>query len=109
MYFIDWGDHQTNQSKRLSTPFSNRNLAIEVFIEICRRRKKGERIMDAIVEHTEDVGSAFPEEARKIHYNEAPARHIRGTASSREVEALKDEGVEVVALPLPPHRLAKQH
>ena len=67
------------------------------------------RIMDAIVENTEDVGSSFPEEARKIHYNEAPARHIRGTASSREVEALKDEGVEVVALPLPPHRLAKQH
>ena len=27
---------------------------------------------------TEDVGDHFPEEARKIHYREAPARSIRG-------------------------------
>lgn len=67
------------------------------------------RLIDAIVENTEDVGPAFPEEARKIHYNEAPARHIRGTASHKEVEALKDEGVEVVALPLPSHMVGKPH
>ena len=65
--------------------------------------------IDKVVETTEDVGRAFPEEARKIHYNEAPERHIRGTASSKEVEALRDEGIEVVALPVPPHRLSKTH
>ena len=45
----------------------------------------------------------------KIHYNEAPARHIRGTASQRDVAELRDEGIEVVALPVPPHLTNKQH
>ena len=67
------------------------------------------RLVEHIVENTEDVGPAFPEEARKIHYQEAPERQIRGTASREEVEALKDEGIEVVALPIPAHRFGKTH
>lgn len=67
------------------------------------------RMIDRIIETTEDVGPAFPEEARKIHYQEAPERRIRGTASVREVESLKDEGIEVVALPIPSHRAGKTH
>ena len=66
-------------------------------------------VIEKVLETTEDVGRAFPEEARKIHYHEAPERHIRGTASNKEVEALRDEGIEVVALPVPPHRLSKTH
>ena len=66
-------------------------------------------VIDRVLENTEDVGRAFPEEARKIHYRETPERHIRGTASTKEVEALRDEGIEVVAVPLPPHRLSKTH
>ena len=67
------------------------------------------KLIERIVENTEDVGSAFPEEARKIHYQEAPERRIRGTASRDEVEALKEEGVEVVALPIPAHLAVKPH
>jgi hypothetical protein len=67
------------------------------------------RLVDKVIEKTEDVGRAFPEEARKIHYREAPERHIRGNASNKEVEALREEGIEVVALPIPPHRLSKTH
>jgi len=67
------------------------------------------RLISHIVEHTEDVGNAFPEEARKIHYREAPERHIRGSASAQEVDALREEGIEVVALPLPPHLANKPH
>lgn len=67
------------------------------------------KLIDRVIETTEDVGAAFPEEARKIHYREAPERHIRGTASTKEVEALKDEGIEVVALPIPAHRIGKAH
>jgi hypothetical protein len=67
------------------------------------------RLVEHIVENTEDVGAAFPEEARKIHYRETPERRIRGTASRDEVEALKEEGVEIVALPIPAHRLGKAH
>ena len=54
-----------------------------------------------IIESTEDVGARFAEEARKIHYREAEERAIRGTASADETAALADEGIEVLALPLP--------
>jgi hypothetical protein len=67
------------------------------------------KLVEHIVENTEDVGPAFPEEARKIHYRETAERRIRGTASRDEIEALKDEGIEVVALPIPAHRLGKTH
>lgn len=67
------------------------------------------KLIEHIIENTEDVGPEFPEEARKIHYREAPERRIRGTASREEVEALKDEGIEVIALPIPAHRLGKTH
>jgi hypothetical protein len=67
------------------------------------------RMVEQVLENTEDVGPAFPEEARKIHYQETPERRIRGTASREEVESLKDEGIEVVALAIPAHRLGKPH
>ncbi|MAS06537.1 MAG: hypothetical protein CL534_17890 [Ahrensia sp.] len=47
----------------------------------------------------EDVGTRFPEEARKIHYGEADARGIYGKASPEEVGKLLDEGVEIMPLP----------
>jgi hypothetical protein len=53
-----------------------------------------------IVANTEDVGDRFPEEARRIHYEEAPQRSIRGVASKDEAAALEDEGIEVMPLPL---------
>jgi hypothetical protein len=52
-----------------------------------------------IVRNTENVGPRFPEEARKIHYDEAPARAIRGQASKEESEALAEEGIDVSTLP----------
>ena len=67
------------------------------------------KVVEQIISQTEDVGTAFPEEARKIHYREAPERRIRGTASREDVVALRDEGIEVVALPVPAHRLGKTH
>ena len=67
------------------------------------------KVIEHIVKNTEDVGPAFPEEARKIHYREAPERKIRGTASREEVDALREEGIEVVALPVAAHRLGKTH
>jgi len=51
---------------------------------------------------TEDVGERFAEEARRIHYNEAPERGIRGLASSAEARELADEGISVVPLPFGP-------
>jgi hypothetical protein len=67
------------------------------------------QMVEYVLANTEDVGDAFPEEARKIHYKEVPERRIRGNASHEQVTELRDEGIEVVALPVPPHRLTKSH
>jgi hypothetical protein len=56
------------------------------------------KLRDA-VRKAENVGQRFPEEARKIHYDEAPARAIRGQASSEEAEALQEEGIDFTSLP----------
>jgi len=55
-----------------------------------------------MMQRTEDVGTRFPEEARRIHYGEVPERGIRGKATAEEREALLDEGIETFAMPLPP-------
>jgi hypothetical protein len=57
--------------------------------------------VDFVLRNTEDVGRAFPEEARRIHRHEAPQRGIRGSASPEEVEALQEEGIGVISVPLP--------
>jgi hypothetical protein len=51
---------------------------------------------------TEDVGERFADEARRIHYGEAESRGIRGVTSAQEREALRDEGIEVLSIPVPP-------
>ena len=48
----------------------------------------------------DDVGPSFPEEARKIHGGDAPARPIYGTATGEEARALVEDGIEI--MPLPP-------
>ena len=51
---------------------------------------------------SEYVGPRFSEEARKIHYEEAPARGIHGEATADEAKALKEEGIEFYPLPILP-------
>ncbi len=60
-----------------------------------------------VVRSTEDVGERFPEEARKIHYDEVPQRPIRGRASAEDAQALRDEGIEFT--PLPPFLTGESH
>ena len=67
------------------------------------------KLVEHIIQNTEDVGAEFPEEARKIHYRAAAERRIRGTASREEVDSLRDEGIEVVALPILAGRPGKTH
>ena len=59
------------------------------------------RAVREVLEKTEDVGTEFAEEARRIHHGEAPQRAIRGQSDADEVAALKDEGIDVFTLPLP--------
>jgi len=58
--------------------------------------------IDHVLVHSEDVGTKFAEEARRIHHGEAARRSIRGQASREETEELLAEGVPVLPLPIPP-------
>lgn len=51
---------------------------------------------------TENVGTNFAEEARKIHYNETKQRGIIGHATPDEARELVEEGIEVHPLPVLP-------
>ena len=55
-----------------------------------------------LMAQTEDVGEQFAEQARRIHYGEDPARGIRGHATPHERAALREEGIETMAIPVPP-------
>jgi hypothetical protein len=54
-----------------------------------------------VMANTDDVGERFAEEARRIHYGEVQERNIRGQASREETEALLEEGIGVLPLPVP--------
>jgi hypothetical protein len=58
------------------------------------------KLRTEIESKSEYVGPRFPEEARKIHYEETPPRGIYGEATREEAQALSEEGIEF--FPLPP-------
>ena len=59
------------------------------------------QLVKQVMTQTEDVGERFAEEARKIHYGETEERGIRGQASREETQALLEEGISVLPLPIP--------
>jgi hypothetical protein len=52
-----------------------------------------------VEKNAENMGDRFAEEARKIHYKEAEARGIMGSASPDEAKSLIEEGISVMPLP----------
>ena len=65
-------------------------------VELLRKIRKD---VEAKAEY---VGPKFADEARKIHYDEAPERGIYGEASLDDVKALHEEGIDCLPLPLLP-------
>lgn len=59
------------------------------------------KMLDDLLTNSEDVGKEFPAEARKIYYQEAKARSIRGQATKEEHDDLVEEGIPVARLPVP--------
>ena len=53
-----------------------------------------------LIADTEDVGSRFADEARRMHHGEVESRGIRGQASVKEAVALLEEGIGVLPLAL---------
>jgi hypothetical protein len=59
------------------------------------------KVVHHVLQNTDDVGTGFAEEARKIHYGEKPERNIRGQVTPAESQSLMEEGIPVVSLPMP--------
>jgi hypothetical protein len=57
------------------------------------------RLKAFLLANTEEVGRAFPEHARRIHYGEEAMRGIRGQVTLEEAQALEEEGIEALRLP----------
>lgn len=55
-----------------------------------------------LLEGSENVGGKFADEARKIHYGEAPARAVHGEATPEQARELIEEGVGILPLPVLP-------
>lgn len=65
----------------------------EVFNQMRALRSK-------VLAETDDVGSAFPSQARQMHEGELEHKPIRGNATPDEVKELKEDGIAV--MPVPP-------
>lgn len=76
-------------------PTQQVTMPAEMF-EVLRRIK---REVEAKADY---VGPKFAEEARKIHYQEAPERGIYGEASLSDVKDLLEEGIDCLPLPVLP-------
>ncbi len=89
---------------RLNVSTSRGDTGIQpVATEIAQARAQGQflRAVREVLKRTEDVGDRFPEEARRIHYGEAEERGIRGRATAEDADALREEGIEVMAMAMP--------
>lgn len=88
--------------KQLSAPYVNTRSSEGDEARQVTVANAGQALRQKFIEHvlnnTENVGRRFPEEARRIHYKESPERAIRGTASTREVVELQDEGIDILAV-----------
>lgn len=85
---------------RVEEPPPNPNPAREK--ELRRLRQLARRLRDHVVENADYVGPRFPEEARKIHHEEAEQRGIYGEATVEEARELTEEGIPVHPLPVLP-------
>ena len=65
-------------------------------------RKKLKELRDHLTANADNVGTKFPEEARKMHYGETEHRSIYGEASPQDAKELHEEGIEFHPLPVLP-------
>lgn len=73
--------------------------------ELAELRNAFRAMRDAVLAKAEYVGPRFAEEARRIHFEEAPDRGIYGEATAEEVKSLADDGIDVMPVP----RLPEDH
>jgi hypothetical protein len=88
-------------STALSVPNAPKEQALQAMLQDPQFQAAYLHMARRVLANTEDVGTQFAAEARKIHYGEAKERSIRGQASQDETLELLDEGIDVVPMPLP--------
>jgi hypothetical protein len=93
-----------NQSKGGTVAFGEARDDVVDYARLPNELKKElDGVLDKIRAHVEEtceyVGDEFAEEARKIHYGEAPERGIYGEASVEDSIELIEEGIDVVPVP----------
>lgn len=59
------------------------------------------KMVHHVISTTQDVGTQFVSEARKMHYGETQEQGIRGQATPDETRELLEEGIAVIPLPIP--------
>ena len=95
--------HSRAEAKTGSPPETGRSAATQLAPdespEMLRMRSAWWQAAREAVKNTEDVGTRFAEEARRIHHGDAEDRGIRGQASGEEVRRLVEEGVPILPLP----------
>ena len=57
-------------------------------------------VQDFVEQNFEDVGPKLAQESLKIHYGVAERRNIRGVTTEHEEKILRDEGIELLSLPM---------
>ena len=100
---IFWRDGLERQLAAINAQMAKVGLASRQPSELLDQRDRLLRQLSELRRHIEanadDVGDAFAEEARKIHYGEAERRNIYGQASDEDAASLAEEGVEFARIP----------
>jgi hypothetical protein len=65
-------------------------------------RGKLKELSDHLTKNADNVGTKFPDEARKIHYGETEHRSIYGVATADDAKELAEEGIAFHPLPILP-------
>lgn len=82
-------------SVRTKSPAGDHGNCTEVAL-----RQMWKKIYAAVEKNTEDVGTAFAEEALKMHYGATEPRNIRGVATAEEEKTLRKENVSFMKIPV---------
>ena len=95
---------QANEPTSTDTPEDTNLVAVDAPTQASPTPEQQAAFFKAlrhVVANTEDVGDKFANQARAMHYGDVEPRSIRGQATPREASELIEEGIDVMALPMP--------
>jgi hypothetical protein len=67
-----------------------------------------EKLQQYVEKNFEDVGAQLTEETLKMHYGVSELRNVRGVASEEQEKILKQEGIELLKIPMIVRKEAKK-